>query len=840
MKFPFLLILLFLNIHLFSQPWTCQPYLDKPVDEASYFEIINAFDTWWGDRDYQRGNGFMPFKRWQYMNSFRYLPSGQRPDPAIYLNTYRAIVNEYEQNKHQFEKTDISNWTPLGITSWTNGTNGYNPGNGRVNAVAIDPKNPLIIFIAAPSGGVWKSTDGGQYWNTTFDQMPHLGVSAIAIHPDSSHIIFIGTGDRDASDTKASGIYKSIDGGNTWLPSGFNSINWISYNKIIFNPQNPNTMFVAANNGIFRSYDSGQNWTQVFSPSKVMNLMYHPADTNIIYGCGKFFIKSTDAGCSFVKDTNLPSDTCRIEIAVTPANPDYVYVLSTNNESSYGGTYRSTNSGGSFIKMSESPNYLGYSMDADDDSGQGWYDLAIAASPVNANEIFIGGINVWKSFNSGNTFSIMSHWVYDNPEFYTHADIHFLGFFGNRLYCGSDGGVFYSDDFGASWIDISEGLGISQVYRMASSPVDPDFIVCGTQDNGSNKLQNGNWIHVYGADGMQPMTHHSDTNTFYFSYQFGGLMKTTDNGVTVEHIIPYDASGDWITPFDMHPQNSDLIYAAYSEIYRTVDGGWSWTDLTGGQFGSQTFSNIRISPANPDYIYASKGSTMYISTDNGQTWTSKYCGSPGTIVGIEASYSDPEKLWLAVTGNNTDRVLYSDDAYQTFTNITGNLNGAGIRSIVHQKNSHDALFVGTENAVFFKDTTMANWIPYVNGLPNTIISDLEINYTNNMLRAATYGRGIWETPIPVTEGVEEMVLYNKLKVFPNPTDGNIFLDLSNIEQISAIQIFDITGKIIFNLHEINEQHFQLDLREKVSGIYFIKVVTDSHQYIERVVLYSGR
>jgi photosystem II stability/assembly factor-like uncharacterized protein len=739
MKILLFTIAIVLQISAFSQAWMHSPYLTKTANEANYNDITSAFSSWWGDRPYTKGSGYMPFKRWEYINQYRTYPDGNFPEPGSYYKVYQDVVNYYKNNKHNFEKTDLSNWTPLGLTAWTNGYNGYNPGNGRVNAVAVDPTNSQIVFIASASGGIWKSIDGGQNWNTTFDQMQHLGVSAVVVHPDSSNVVFVGTGDRDAYDTKAHGIYKSSDGGNTWNPSGMNNVGWNSFNKIIFNPQNSKTIFASANNGIHRSYDGGNTWTQVYNQSRVTDLLYHPSDTTILYGGGSSFVISTNAGTNFAKDNSLPSDTSRIEIAVTPANPSYVYVLASNSYSSYGGTYRSINSGSSFTLMSNSPNYLGYSMDADDDSGQAWFDLAITASPVNANEVYIGGINVWKSTNGGSTYDIISHWVYNDPTFYTHADIHYLGFFGNRLFCGSDGGVFFSDDFGSNWTDISEGLGITQVYRLASSPVDPNFIVCGTQDNGSNKLQNGIWTHVFGADGMQPMTHRTDLNTYYFSYQGGGLIRTTDNGFTIDYIQPEDSEGAWVTPYDMHPTNSNIIYAGYTEIYKSTNAGNSWNILTNNISGGQTLRRLKVSTVNPNYIYASRGAYLYISKDDGQTWNSTYCGYNGTISGIALSYTNPEELWVAVTGSSGDRIFYSNDAYASTTNVTGSISGIGIRAIVNQKDSHHALFIGTEDAVLYRDSTMSAWIPYVNGLPNVIISDLEINYTNNLLRAGTYG-----------------------------------------------------------------------------------------------------
>ncbi len=840
-----------LQTQVFSQAWMHSPYLTKTANEANYNDIRSAFNSWWGDRPYAKGKGYMPFKRWEYINQYRTYPDGNFPEPGSYYKVYQDVVNHYKNNKHNFEKTDVSNWIPLGLTAWVNGNEGNVPGNGRVNAVAVDPNNSQILYIASAAGGIWKSVDGGQNWNTTFDQMPVLGLSSVAIHPDSSHIVFAGTGDREMYGgafqgifTKAQGIYKSTDGGNTWTPSGMNNVSLNPINKIIFNPQNPKTMFASANDGIYRSSDGGDTWVHTYSSTRVTDLLYHPADTNILYGGGCSFVISTNAGNSFSEDNSFHDEYGRREIAVTPANPSYVYVLATDINSGYGGTYRSVNSGASFTLMSDSPNYLGTEMDASDSGGQGWYDLAIAVSPVNANEVYIGGINVWKSTNGGSTYNILSHWMYDdsNPSFYTHADIHYLGFYGNILYCGSDGGVFYTDDSGASWVDISEGLGISQVYRLASSPVDPYFIVCGTQDNGSNKLQNGIWTHVYGADGMQPMTHRTDTNTYYFSAQWGLLLRTTDNGNTVDYVQPEGAwPGGWTTPFDMHPTNSNTIYGGYEEIYKSTDAGDSWDRLSfmvvSPSFTEDPLQRLKVSPVNPDYIYASRDSELFITKDDGLTWTTIDCGYNGLITGIALSYTNPEELWVAVTGSSGDRIFYSNDAYASTTNITGSISGIGIRALVHQKDNHHALFVGTENAVLYKDTTISAWIPYVNGLPNVIIEDLEINYTNNMLRAGTHGRGIWETPIPLVQTIEECTLYNKLSVFPNPSNGVFQVDLSNIENIQQIIVFDITGKKIIE-QPATQGIATLDMTTYVSGTYFIKVTAGQKQYVQKIILHN--
>lgn len=836
MKNFLILIFVLSTTSLFSQPWVDNLKTENKTNNLNYFEIVESFNKWWGDKEYQRGSGFKQFKRWEYLNYPRCYPDGQFPEPGVYWKSYQNLISSTNKSD---KSEDISNWTPLGLISWENGPSGYNPGNGRVNCVAVSPHDSLIIFIGSASGGAWKSIDGGQSWNTTTDNLPHLGVSAIVFHPDSNNIVFMGTGDRDAGDTKSSGIYKSLDGGNTWLPSGLNTISWNSVNKIIFNPINKNSLLAATNNGVFKSYDGGNSWSIKYSLSSVKDVLFHPTDTNIIYGSGSSFIRSSDGGESFIKNSQLVGNISRLEIAVTNSAPNYVYVVGANNSSSFRAVWRSTDSGVNFDTRATTPNLLGYETDGSDNSGQGWFDLAIAVSPTNPNEVYVGGVNIWKSTDGGQTWQINAHWYYVEQPNYVHADIHYLGFFGNRLYCGSDGGVFYSDNKGNNWIDISEGLGITQFYRFASSAVDANFIVGGTQDNGSNRLQNGIWTHVFGADGMQPMTHRTNKNIFYTSYQFGGLMKTTDNGVTMNYVTPAGVGyGDWVTPFAMHPTDSEVIYAAYNKVYQSFDGGNFWDPISPFLGGNNNFHHLKVSSVNPSYIFVVRNNTIYYTKNEGANWSSKTLAFNGTITGITLSYNNPELLWVCASSSTSDKVFRLNGLTNPFEDISANLTQVGLRSIVHQKNSHDALFVGTENGVFYKDTTMTNWIPFVNGLPNVRVEDLEINYQVNRLRAGTYGRGIWETVIPITANINEISSNFETIVYPNPSNGIFFIENQNGKPLENIYIFDVNGKI---LQSFNTKSYKIEINfcNFVSGIYFVKIKnSNNEQNIHRVLIYN--
>ena len=834
-RLKILIILLFIvPITIKAQPWMKAPYLNKAKEKADFFEICQAFHNYWGNAPYVKGKGYKQFKRWEYINFPRCFPDGTIPSTDKYYKAFQEIVKNY---RSAGIKADYSSWIPLGITDWVNGPNGYNPGNGRVNTVCVSPFNPQVIFAGAPSGGLWKSIDGGSSWNTTFDEMPHLGVSSIAIHPDSSNIVFVGTGDRDAYDTQCIGIYKSVDGGNTWSPSGLNTADaWNSINKILFNPLKPSTMFAATSYGVYKSINSGHSWTNVYDASRVTNLVFNPADTSILYGSGGFFIRSGNGGNSFTQNTVLPNDTIRLEIAVTPANPNYVYAVSSNTADEFGGLFRSLDKGFTFTLMSDTPNIFGYETNGSDNAGQAWYDLAIAASPTDPNQIFVGGINVWKSNDGGTSWINSSYWYYDTLSAYTHADIHSLGFSGNRLYCSSDGGVFFSDNAGISWTDISTGLDITQFYRMASSPIDPNFIVAGAQDEGSNKLQGGVWTHIFGADGMQTMTDPTDINTYYFSYQSGGIMRTTDNGITIDYLQPNDSiQAEWLTPFTMNPFDNNIIYAGYDDVYKSLDAGFTWNKISDSLAGGQTLQHLKIAPSNADYIYVSREDILYITKNGGLTWTSKSIPFFGTITDIAISENNPEKIWLTASGSTGDRVYKSLDAGQLLLNITGSLSGTGIRSIAHQKNANDALYVGTENAVFFTDTTMTQWIPFFQGLPNVIVNQLEINEQAGKIRAASYGRGIWETLLNPVSGINNPKAEKPFKVYPNPSHGAVTIEFAPNSN-PDIYLFDINGKNLKIINNITTDKIELNLKNFVSGIYFIRIDAGKLKFVERIVL----
>lgn len=744
---------------LMSSVLNGQSWVGKMQDRSvNFYTVQQDFKTHWGNKPYIRGNGWKQFKRWEAFWEPRVFPHGMRPPIDYTWKEHLRFQRTYSSNSSSNRN---ANWTPMGPYTWT--TSSYNPGNGRVNAIAEDPNDMNTLYVGAPSGGCWKSTDGGLSWTVLTDDLQSLGVSAIAIDYTNSDVIYIGTGDDDANDTYSIGLLKSTDGGVTWAdvtPSS-SSIFGSKIYKVIIHPVDHNTILLASSTGCHRSTDGGATWTLLRSGSW-RDIELKPGDPNTIYLSNKTVYRSTDAGASWtLSNVGLPATAAvnRGEIAVSAANPDYLYfVCGDDNNSSFYGLYRSTNSGASFTLQANTPNvFAGDITGGNPNSGQSWYDMAIAVSPTNAEEVYVGGINVWKSTDGGVTFTIRSHWVYPPSVAYTHADIHTLEMYGNRLYCGSDGGIFRSTNGGTSFADLSDGLSISQFYRIGGSELVPHKIIGGTQDNGTNLVSNNAALHVNGGDGMEALISPTDSLTMYASFQYGGFRRSDDGGYNFTGIFPTKSGdGAWVTPLVMNPQDGDMLLAGFDEVYLTLDRGNSDSPISSFGLPSGTLlRNLAISASDGyTHFYAGTYSQIFGTSNSGTVWTDITAGLPNSAMSsITVHPTNPLKVWVTFSGvQNGQKVYVTEDGGTTWSNVSGNLPNIPVNCLAYQVGSADGIYVGTDVGIYYTDSLLAGWQFYSTGLPNVIVNDLEINYTIGKIRAGTYGRGIWESPIkqPIT------------------------------------------------------------------------------------------
>lgn len=726
-----------------------------------------------------RGSGYKQWKRWEWFMQDRLDANGNvfnhaAANKEAYDSYQRAWLNRPEADP------STANWVPIGPTAYTNGPSGYNPGIGRVNVVTVDPNNSSTIYVGTPAGGLWRSTDLGVTWTPLTDNLTRIGISGVVVDPANSNHIYILTGDGDAGDTGSIGVYESTDNGATWSPTGLTygpSQNIRGY-KLRMHPTNNQILFVAARNGIHRTTDGGTTWSQVQSGS-FRDLEFKPGDPTTVYATTtNRFYKSTNTGASFTAGYSIPNSPNRAEIGVSPDQPDWVYIVGGSGgalgSGTFSGIFRSTDSGQNFTTQTTTPNMVGSGLNGTGSRDQSWYNLCIAVDPNNANILQIGGVNQWRSTDGGSNWTMIAYWYLpganSNNLQYTHADNHDLVYYGNVLYLGNDGGVYRSTDNGLTWTNLTFGIQNGQMYRIAGTQADENFLIMGNQDCGSNKWigpGQTNWTHMYGADGMDCMVDHTSTQNLYFSTQRGGLRKSTNGGNSNSSIKPSGTpDGLWVTPYVMDPNDANTFYGTWgSRVYKNTNGpaatSGNWTSTAVG-------SGIRylaIGTNNSQVLYAAANNTIWRSADGGATFTNVTNGALSTgvsgspnITCIAVNPDDADDVWVTLSAYSSgNKVFESNDGGATWTNHSGTLPNVPVNCIAYEDtdgNPDDALFIGTDIGVYYRDDSQTDWVPYDVGLPNTTVMDLEIHYASRKIRAGTYGRGLWESTLGSTCLVE--------------------------------------------------------------------------------------
>ncbi|NPA45624.1 MAG: T9SS type A sorting domain-containing protein [Chlorobi bacterium] len=697
------------------------PQASRPGTQVRFgdriMNIIRAGDAYWAHHNmFEKSNGLKPYERWKYMWE-AYGRANINP-----AESWLAAV-EAEQRAGR-PATDDSSWSLVGSTSYT--TSAFE-GKGRINVIAVDPNNAQVIYIGAPAGGLWKSTDGGQTWTPLTDQLPSLGVSAIAIDPNDSNTIYIGTGDDDAGVTPSFGVFKSTDGGQTWTHISASAQTYVS--QILIDPTQSNNILFSSDAGIYKSTDGGQTWNRSLNLS-VREMRMHPTNPQIVYAVTpSSFYRSTDGGSTFTRITSgLTNNASRLVLDVTPAAPSKVYILAVNG-ADFLGVYISNDAGLSFSKTAQDAPLL---------SGrQSWYDLAITVSNTDPNTIFLGEIDLWKSTDGGDHFQHFNNWNIMNDQ-YTHADIHFLEYFGGKLYAGTDGGIYVSND-GNAFSPLNDGLAISQFYRISVSKFNQnENIYGGLQDNGGIAEQADNsWNIFHGGDGMDNAVDLYNPRKGYSFIYFGYyLYVTEDGGSTVADGYNGPARGNWVTPLAMNADNE--LYGGFRKVYRFNNG---WQAVTNNNFNSN-IEVLKFDYLDPDLLYAADGASLYKSTDRGASFTLLHTFNQN----IQAIAIDPisHRVWVAAF----DKVYQSDDG-QNWTDIsTGLPGGVRINDLqFHYFSPDKTLYAANDIGVYrHKDGQM--WEVFRNGLPHTVCMDLELENAEGKLWVGTHGRSVWVTDVP--------------------------------------------------------------------------------------------
>jgi len=645
-------------------------------------------------------------------------------------------------------------------------------GIGRIDKIAFHPTNPNIIFAGSPHGGLFKTVNNGANWFPISSFLPSLGISGIAIDPTNPNIIYVLTGETNTTGyfigeeeylSNSKGVYKSYDGGGTWIKlPDFPNISNYKGRELIIDPANPNILIAATSLGLFRSSNGGESWSNSISVLNVWDVKFKPNDPNTVYAVGdNTFRKSTDGGVTFGGVIPINGAT-RISMAVTPANPNKIALLSGNSamDGSLVGVWISTNNGDNFTNIySETgepfdlfKNYI----DVDNLKGQIDYNNTIAISPLNENLIVTGGLCIWASTDGGLSWDQRTaYWPFsDVLHEYIHPDQHVAIFKSNGdLYVGNDGGIYVSTDEADDFDFISNGLSVSQFYRFELTN-DEGNTWGGTQDNGilQRENPNSNIFEVYaGGDGYDVMTDHpwrtnnGDSDDVYYSIN-EKIRKDCSNPICADISIPGNIQ--FFANLAMDSDDEDRIYAGYKDgVYISFNAGGDWTN-TGGS-GDWC---IEVARSNGK-VYAAgtniPGQRLFRLEPNG-AWQNITPPAPYDsalrITDITAQETNSDDLIITCGGITPNaKVFYSGNSGANWNNITYNLPNVPIFSI--DRDHVNGLYVGTSIGIFYKRPTSNHWEHFSNGLPPVPVTQIYAELINNepKVYCSTFGRGLFFT-----------------------------------------------------------------------------------------------
>ncbi len=586
--------------------------------------------------------------------------------------------------------------------------------SGRIDDIEAVVGDPSTIYIGFATGGIWKSTNMGTTWAPIFDTYPVSSIGDIAIAPSNPDILYVGSGESNnrQSTTRGDGVYKSTDGGETFVNVGLKDTHHIS--RVLVDPGNPDVAYVAAmgplfggggERGLFKTTDGGSSWTNTNPINEFTgftDIVMDPRDSQVLYaasyqrqrtswgfnggGPGSGIWKTTDGGDSWTRleGNGLPdAELGRVGLAIFQADPDIVYaqIEVHNPERRTGAAAREVN-----------PAYSGVWKSTD--GGQSWeiqgnnnsrpmYYSQIRVDPTNSDIVYTMGASFYKSVDGGKTFETVRgmghgdhHALWINPD---NPDL---------LMLGTDGGFNFSWDQGATW-DFVNTMAVGQFYEVGVDMRRPYFVCGGLQDNGSwcgpsatrssVGIKNHDWYRVGGGDGFYVRIDPTDYNTVYSESQQGSMSRRdlrTGGSTSIKPALPSDRGGqlrpgnvlgvtemderyrfEWNTPIEFSPHDPNTILTAGNRFFKSKDRGNSWTaseDLT-KQLDRDQFSIMGV-----------PGTESMASKNDGQS-------APGQATTAAESPSQPGIIWV---GTDDGNLQVSRDGGATFSDVTGNLPGA--------------------------------------------------------------------------------------------------------------------------------------------------------------------
>lgn len=657
--------------------------------------------------------------------------------------------------------------------------------SGRIRALMVDSTDPThkTVWAGGVDGGLWKTTDitvAPSPWVLINDYLSNLAVSAICQdpRPGFQNIMYFCTGEsfRNADGVRGIGVFKSIDGGNTWNYLSSTSTH-ILCTRIVCDYQG--NVYLATRNsagapgGLYRSTDGGTSWTNI-TPSGVpsqsicdleISSTSGPARLHMVTGIGTAqTYRYTDNPATVTSAagwnapaTAFPTFNERCEIAVSG---NTLYALPCDPASNNVPViYKSTDGGTNWAATGGQPT-SGWA------SGQGWYALSCAINPANSNECIVGGLDCYKTTNGGTSWTKITSWATATTGFYVHADQHNLQWWdgGTKLMYACDGGIYYSTDGGINNTDRNKGLRLKQFYSVAMSPVQPDYFIGGAQDNGVHRMNHpglDSSAEVVGGDGCYSAIDQNEPQYQFSSYVYNVYRRSTNAGASWSTPVNNTSTGRFVNPWD-YDNNTNVIYACNTAgNYLRWDNpqtGSTTNVITVAAFGSGNVSAVHCSPYTANRVFFGTGSATLFLVDNAQTATPTAtnitpAGAAGYLNCVVTGSSD-NNLIATYSSYGVNQVYVSTNGGTSWTACDGNLPDMPVRWALFHPDTDTKAYIATETGVW--ETDLLNgastvWVP--NSTFPTVRTDM-IKYrsSDRTIAAATHGRGIWSAQVALPSG----------------------------------------------------------------------------------------
>ncbi|QOD59987.1 T9SS type A sorting domain-containing protein [Polaribacter haliotis] len=823
------------------------------------------------------------------------MPKKDRPDLAFeqdFLRTMDPKTKKLHQDRLVNAINYSKNLNKKGLSKKSAGTNltwnsrGPKTVAGRVRALMFDPNDASNkrVFAGGVSGGIWKNddiTDENSSWIQVNPEMTNFAISAMTYDPVQTNTFYVGTGEgwRNVDAVNGAGIWKSVDGGVTWNNLASTIDFEYVFDIVVRNEGGTGVIYAAmqdldgissSGTDLMRSTDGGTTWTLALNDA--IRDLELASDGTIWAGNDNGSIYSSVNGTTWNSKytSSLPS-LGRVELATAQSDSRIVYAL-ISSENKLGEVLRTGNSGTSWVTKSEPSDFRDSTVPGDDFTrGQAWYDLIIAVDPSDANKIYVGGINTFKSDNGGILWTKTSSWdsFYDNTVSYVHADIHNIVFRPNNdeLIVATDGGIFYSPDNSnnqtkTGFVPRNLNFNITQFYSGAIDPINKDGFLGGAQDNGTNYFSEPNislTSELLGGDGGfsfidQTATDGTDGIYYLASTQRNVtyLYDFSKNPTSFVSLVNNSNSGSFINSSDYDDENNIFYSYDSSNIITRAklkpdnqDQG-SGNNFLGVKdsikdnifFGAEV-SHIRVSPYNKNNRKVFFGTvTSRIlkmdTTDDSFVVVKPPIGVFGTVSCIEIGASEDEIL-ITYSNYGIRSVYYTVNGGQNWKNVEGNLPDIPVRWALFNPLNRKEVILATEVGIWKTEDVTASsvvWEPASTGMGNVRVDMLQYRASDNLVLAATHGRGMFTTNFTDgTASIDDVLTDKKVfTIYPTISNGNFTVFAKNSLGKSKINIFDISGRQVYksSIDFTSKEKQEVSVNLNV-GIYIVNVVDENNK-----------